>query len=297
MTLRVTDHHEPTEDWRAAVRATPFSGGRRVIEHWENFLLTEACGGPPLPDGLAHPVHLFHVPIEGAGVSIAELFSLARAEGPDRVGLVSYDWEWQQPLREDIEYRCDGGIVGFSQRADDPLPFDELAFAIDLTAAGEPVARVTTTWHIWRGTADLPSKSAAEPRPTSPGVAIDPWVMPDVRAERMRTMAAILRDPNPVHWDVEAARGRGRAGHVVNQGPLNVGYLTNMLMAWQGPECLRRLAVRFPGRVFDGDHVTAKGIVVATDGDLATCEVWLERPDGSQPVVGTAVVEMDHAVS
>lgn len=279
-------------DWRADVRTTRFGGGRRVIEHWENSLLTEACGGPALPDGIVHPIHLFHVPIEGAGVSIAELFSLVRAEGPDRVGLVSYEWAWQHPLREGVEYQCEGGIVGFDAVVDHSSSHDELVFAIDVSAAGQPVARVTNTWHIWRGAGARPAKGPTALRPTGPGASIDRWVMPDVRAERMRTTAAVLRDPNPVHWDVDAARGRGRDGHVVNQGPLNVGYLANMLMAWQGPECLRRLTVHFPGRVFDGDHVTANGVVVATDGDLATCEVWLERPDGSQPVIGTAVVEM-----
>ena len=33
------------------------------------------------------------------------------------------------------------------------------------------------------------------------GDSIPEWVMPEVSAARMRTMAAILRDPNPVHWD------------------------------------------------------------------------------------------------
>ncbi|NNE74246.1 MAG: hypothetical protein HKN26_11325, partial [Acidimicrobiales bacterium] len=35
----------------------------------------------------------------------------------------------------------------------------------------------------------------------APGDEIPEWVMPSVRPERMRTTAAILRDPNPVHWD------------------------------------------------------------------------------------------------
>ena len=39
-----------------------FPGGRYTIAHWENFLLTECTGADPLPDNLAHPVALFHVP-------------------------------------------------------------------------------------------------------------------------------------------------------------------------------------------------------------------------------------------
>jgi acyl dehydratase len=127
------------------------------------------------------------------------------------------------------------------------------------------------------------------------GEAIPPWVMPDVRAERMRTTSAIHRDPNPVHWDPEAARSRGLDGRVINQGPLNVAYLANMLMAWRGPTCVRRLRVEFTGRVYDGDHVTAYGTVTAVDeaAGSATCAVWLQKADGSRPLTGTAVVSLD----
>ena len=122
------------------------------------------------------------------------------------------------------------------------------------------------------------------------GDDVPPWVMADVRPERMRTTAAILRDPNPIHWDPVVTRSRGLDGRVINQGPLNVGYVANMLMAWQGPTCIRRLRLQFPGAVFDHDHLTAKGVVTGVDAGTVTCDVWLERPDGSRPVVGTAVV-------
>ena len=36
------------------------------------------------------------------------------------------------------------------------------------------------------------------------GDRIPEWIMPEVSAERMRTMAALLRDPNPLHWDRDA---------------------------------------------------------------------------------------------
>jgi len=131
---------------------------------------------------------------------------------------------------------------------------------------------------------------------TAPEIAVGdevpPWVMADVRPERMRTTAAILRDPNPIHWDPVVTRSRGLDGRVVNQGPLNVGYVANMLMAWQGATCIRRLRLGFPGAVFDHDHLTARGTVTEVDAEAGTvtCDVWLERPDGSRPVVGTATV-------
>lgn len=128
-----------------------FPGGTYTIEHWENYLLTEATGREPMPDDLAHPIHLFHVPISGVGTTIAELFDLADADGPDRVGLESYDWEWFGPLREGIEYRLDGEITEAERRTTDRGPYDHLVFRIDLfDPAGAVIARVTNSWRFWR---------------------------------------------------------------------------------------------------------------------------------------------------
>ncbi len=106
-------------------------------------------------------------------------------------------------------------------------------------------------------------------------------------------MAAILRDPYPVHWDPDATDSLGLGHRVVNQGPLNLAYITNMLLAWQGPSCVRRLQVSFGDPVFDHDDVTASGNVVAVDvveGERrARCDVRLER-DGQAVVTGTAIV-------
>ncbi|MTA10957.1 MAG: hypothetical protein F2527_08625, partial [Actinobacteria bacterium] len=64
-----------------------FPGGRYTIADWENWLLTDCTTAQALPENLAHPVSLFHVPILGAGTSIAELFEICGAEGPGSVGL------------------------------------------------------------------------------------------------------------------------------------------------------------------------------------------------------------------
>jgi acyl dehydratase len=133
----------------------------------------------------------------------------------------------------------------------------------------------------------------SEPAAVQVGDEIPPWTMPSVDPARMRTMAAILRDPYSVHWDREANAALGLPGRVVNQGPLNLGYIVNMLLAWAGPPCVRRLTVSFGRPVLDGDTVTARGRVTAiddVDGERrATCEVWLER-EGEHVVTGTAVV-------
>jgi acyl dehydratase len=96
-----------------------------------------------------------------------------------------------------------------------------------------------------------------------------------------------------VHWDRDANAAIGMPGRVINQGPLNLGYVVNMLMEWAGPSCVRRLTVSFGRPVLDGDNVTAGGRVVAVttadDEHHAECEVWLDRA-GEKVVTGTAIV-------
>ena len=119
--------------------------------------------------------------------------------------------------------------------------------------------------------------------------------IPSVDPQRMKTMAALLRDPYPIHWDVEGNEKMGIKGKVVNQGPLNLSYIVNMLMNWQGQDCIRRLQVRFTGWVLGGDVLSAHGKVVSLDTTsdelLATCEIWLER-DGERLLEGEAIVAL-----
>jgi acyl dehydratase len=113
------------------------------------------------------------------------------------------------------------------------------------------------------------------------GDRIPSFTVASVDAQRMKTMAAILRDPYPIHWDRQATEAIGLGGRTVNQGPLNLGYIANMLMAWAGDDAIKRMTVSFHARVLDGDTVEAHGIVdsVTTTGDgwTATCSVWLQR--------------------
>ena len=248
-----------------------FPGGSRVVERWENWLLTDCTRRTPMSDGLLHPIVLFHVPIQAVGTSIAELFELCGSDGtPGSVTLLGYDWEYLQPMREGVEYRADGGIV----EGDDTT--GDVAFRIELAAAdGTPAARVTNRWRFRRG--DAAPLHAPAPAPLDVGDPIPPLVVADVGADRMKTMAALLRDPYPIHWDAERP---------VNQGPLNLGYVANMLMAWAGDESIRRLTVAFHGRVFAGDTVVASGAVI----DGTTCAVLLMRGD-DVIVSGSAEVE------
>ncbi|MGE5210703.1 MAG: hypothetical protein ACM3MM_05535 [Acidobacteriota bacterium] len=129
-----------------------FAGGRYRIEHWENWLLTDCTGRDPLPDGLVHPIVLFHVPILGVGTSITELFELGGVSGPGSVGLEGYDWEYFGPLHEDVEYRMEGGIVSVERTTDDAgRTVDRMAFEITLfDEADRMAARITNRWVLRR---------------------------------------------------------------------------------------------------------------------------------------------------
>lgn len=128
----------------------------------------------------------------------------------------------------------------------------------------------------------------------SVGDSIPEWVMESVSPARMRTMAAILRDPNPVHWDRRVVAKLGYGDHTINQGPLGLSYMVNMLHAWTGPGSIRRIFMRFPMAVLDGDRIIARGKVTAVreaNGErLADCDIWLHRDGTENPLEGQATV-------
>ena len=130
-----------------------FPGGKRTIARWENYLLTDCTTSPQLDDGLVHPIALFHIPIQGVQTSIAELFEIGRVEGAGSVGLDGYDWEYFQPVREDVEYSCEGQILEVERLyTDSGNMYDRFVFAIKLSDQEDQlVARATSFWRLRRG--------------------------------------------------------------------------------------------------------------------------------------------------
>jgi acyl dehydratase len=128
------------------------------------------------------------------------------------------------------------------------------------------------------------------------GTELPTRVVEHVGIAEMKTMAALLQDPNPIHWDPESTRALGMGERTVNQGPINMAYIMNMLVAWadNDPSRLRAITLRFLANVFNGDRVEAGGRVTAVrevDGErLADCEVWLDVTGGARALAGTATV-------
>jgi len=107
----------------------------------------------------------------------------------------------------------------------------------------------------------------------------------EVRPEPMVDFADLLQDPNPIHLDEAAAGGR-----VINQGPINAGYVIAMLRAAHPDARIAALRLRFMANVRGGDHVTAGGEVLSEDGGELHCAVWLDIDDGPRAVEGSATL-------
>lgn len=124
-----------------------------------------------------------------------------------------------------------------------------------------------------------------------PGAALEPLAATADPAA-MKTMAALLRDPNTIHLDPAASAALGFGPRVVNQGPISLGWVHTMLArAAGGPENVLSTRIRFHDTVFGGERVVAGGVVTRVVGDAVECAVWLDvrRPDGPvRALSGTA---------
>ncbi|SDU79275.1 MaoC family dehydratase [Gordonia westfalica] len=134
---------------------------------------------------------------------------------------------------------------------------------------------------------------------TAPRVGDDipTFQVDSVNADKIRIMALIFQDPNPIHFDLDAVREAGLGDKFVNQGGVTMAYIINMLTAWTGSRAsIRSLATRFTANVFAGDAVEAGGRVTDVrhlDGQtLVDCDVWVRQvsADASPVVAGTATV-------
>lgn len=141
----------PDEAEIRALVGHQFPGGHYTVAHWENFLLTECTGAELLPDGMVHPVVMFHMPIIGANTSIGEMFALGQAESDFSIGIESYDWEFFSPLREEVRYAISASVTEADRRKDAKRTFDRIQFRFDVADPnGELVARSTVTWRYGR---------------------------------------------------------------------------------------------------------------------------------------------------
>jgi acyl dehydratase len=119
------------------------------------------------------------------------------------------------------------------------------------------------------------------------GQALEPFVIESVDPEPMKVMAAILDDPNPIHFDVAATKALGMGDHPVNQGPTNVTWLLESVQRFAGgPAKVRSFSVRFLGNVFGGERFEVTGEVTAVDEAAGEAELALSATSGGRPALG-----------
>jgi acyl dehydratase len=124
----------------------------------------------------------------------------------------------------------------------------------------------------------------------SVGDALAPFTIESVSPDAMRDWSEFLADPNPIHLDVEVVKAKGLGDKRINQGPINVAYMMNMLMA-AVPGCrIEAMDSRFLDNVYEGDHLTASGSVTAIDGNRISCEFTLDVAGRGTVNSGTATL-------
>jgi acyl dehydratase len=122
------------------------------------------------------------------------------------------------------------------------------------------------------------------------GDELPPRTINSVSADRMKTMAVVLDDPNPIHLDPAAAKALGLGDRVINQGPTGVGYLLDMLAAAFPDATVRKVELRFLANVLAGDKVVGAGTVASIEGDEVSCDIWLDVEGGARAMTGRATV-------
>lgn len=122
------------------------------------------------------------------------------------------------------------------------------------------------------------------------GDALPPFVIERVSPDAMRDWSVFLADPNPIHLDVKVVKAKGLGDRRINQGPINVAYMMNMLMA-AVPGCrIETMESRFLDNVYEGDHLTASGTVTAVEGNRLSCEFTLDVAGRGTVNSGTATL-------
>ncbi|MDN5851319.1 MAG: MaoC family dehydratase [Actinomycetia bacterium] len=84
------------------------------------------------------------------------------------------------------------------------------------------------------------------------------WKLDRVEGAKMKTLALILADPNPIHFDPDAASRLGTGGRLVSQGPGSIGLIYNLFGTELPGQRVRRLDVRLLGNVLEDDEVTVR---------------------------------------
>jgi 3-hydroxybutyryl-CoA dehydratase len=122
------------------------------------------------------------------------------------------------------------------------------------------------------------------------GDTLPPFVIESVSAQAMQQWAVFLADPNPIHLDVAVVKAKGLGNRVINQGPINVAYMMNMLMAAFPGAKIEAMDSRFLDNVYGGDKAVASGTITAIEDNRISCEFTLDVEGRGTVNSGTATI-------
>ncbi|MDD7938429.1 MaoC family dehydratase [Actinomycetospora lutea] len=253
-------------------------GGTCRVEGYESLLMHDAVRAPR--DEHPHPIWAFLAPQRGMGMTLAGLFDSFGCRLEDGPLLGRFGARLAGPLVLDVEHEVRGGITAVRRRRGRVLGVvDEVEMVLDLRRDGAPVLTATYGFLLPRpGVTDAP---AADRPPERTAESTEHLGSPiTVRADEMKLLALLLRDPNPIHLDPDAAAAVGLGRACVNQGPANLAYALTHVTARHPGATLAAFDARFRATVVAGDVVTP---VACDDGRFA-----LRHADGRDAVTGTA---------
>ncbi len=127
------------------------------------------------------------------------------------------------------------------------------------------------------------------------GTELPPRTITGVRDEDIRIVALVLRDPNPIHYDLKEVARLGLGDRAVNQGGATMAYIAGYLAELTGSRsAIKKLSCSFRGNVFAGDDVmlgaTVTSVTDSEDGRLVGCDVWADVVGGKRAIIGSALI-------
>lgn len=123
------------------------------------------------------------------------------------------------------------------------------------------------------------------------GDELEACVVESVDPARLKTMAALYDDPNPIHFDLEATKALGISDKLIQQGAANIAFLLEPAIRFAGdPEAVRSYEVKLQGNIFAGDRVDSSGEVVEVDAEARTVTVALSSVSGERPIAEATAV-------
>lgn len=126
-----------------------------------------------------------------------------------------------------------------------------------------------------------------------------PAIEKDIDQERILRWAELSGDYNRLHVDEAYARSTQFKGTIAH-GPMSLAFLNELMMTCFGEGWAvggKLLDVRFVAPIRPGDRIRIGGKIKALAEEKGTqnvdCELFIEKEDGTQAVVGRGIGRLD----